>query len=54
MPIKMKYRCNNCGERFEIDILTEDEKREFERQRLNYTPISCPKCHRRDYREGWE
>lgn len=52
MPILAQLRCNNCGHRFEEEILSRDEKQEKENQ-PSY-PIQCPKCNRTDVRTGWD
>lgn len=53
MPVLKKYRCRNCGEQFEIDVLNVEERREAERRHTPLVAIACPKCNRRDVREGW-
>lgn len=53
MPERKKYRCNNCGERFEVDVLSKEEEREYDRQNRPYSPVHCPKCNRTDIRKGW-
>lgn len=53
MSEKKRYRCQNCGERFEIEVLNENEKREAQKKNVPVYPIACPKCHRREVREGW-
>lgn len=54
MPVQVRYRCNNCGHRFEIDVLTSEERREAERRNERVYAIGCPKCGRQDLRKGWE
>ncbi len=54
MPIEARYRCRNCGHRFNVNLLTADERREAERQRRPVYAIACPECHREDARPGWE
>lgn len=54
MPVQTHYRCNNCGHCFEIEVLTPEEKRDAERRNQPVYPISCPECHRRDVRKGWD
>ena len=53
MTQKRRYRCRNCGNRFELEILTEEEKREAQRKLQPVYPIACPNCKRRDVCEGW-
>ena len=43
-----KYRCKSCGVRFEVQVLTERERREAERERRPVYGISCKKCGSRD------
>ena len=56
MPEMRRYRCNNCDERFEVVVPTEQERREAEEKRdpIKGFPIHCPKCKRQDYRKGWD
>lgn len=54
MPTQAQYRCNNCGHRFHIEILTPEERREAERRQRPLLGISCPQCRRTDVRRGWE
>lgn len=56
MPENKRYRCLNCGKCFELEVFTQQEI-EDARQRgrpIAGSPISCPKCKRQDYREGWD
>lgn len=54
MPVKIRYRCLNCGERFEAEVLTEEEKLEHRRLNRPTGQVQCPKCNRLDIRRGWE
>lgn len=54
MTEEVKFRCLNCGHRFVQEVLTEKEKREQARERLQSSPVSCPECGRTDVRRGWE
>jgi DNA-directed RNA polymerase subunit RPC12/RpoP len=55
MARKQKYRCLNCGERFELDVYSPEEQREERRRReIYFDPIRCPACKRIDFREGWD
>jgi DNA-directed RNA polymerase subunit RPC12/RpoP len=51
-----RYRCNNCGHRFEVEVLSMDERREAEREGRPLSAIRCPQpnCGRTDVRPGWE
>jgi DNA-directed RNA polymerase subunit RPC12/RpoP len=40
----VRYQCLNCGNRFEVPVLTEKEWREAERDRKPVFAIQCPKC----------
>ena len=56
MPETVRYRCRNCGERFEKEVLTEDEKRAAIREGRPLSNIRCPNpdCDREDVRRGWD
>lgn len=54
MARKKRFRCNNCGERFEEEVLDEEEMREAARQRRPTSDVRCPGCKRIDYRDGWD
>jgi len=54
MPENARFRCNNCGKRFETQILTKEEARDLERKGRPVYAIQCPECHRTDIRDGWE
>ena len=32
MPERIRFRCNNCGHRFEAEVLDEDERRQARRE----------------------
>ena len=53
MTIRKRFRCRNCGKKFEAEILDEDEQRETRRRNQPTSPIQCPECCRTDIREGW-
>jgi len=53
MPLRLRYRCNNCGEQFEATVLTADEVREAERRHETLGNVHCPKCNRTDVIKGW-
>jgi rubredoxin len=53
MAEKQRFQCNNCGHRFEVEVLSEDEKREAKRERRPVSTVACPECHRTDLRRGW-
>ncbi len=50
----VRFRCNNCGHRFEKEVLDEDEQREARRDNRPTSALRCPKCRRADVRRGWE
>lgn len=54
MPESVRFRCNNCGHRFEAQALTRYEREEARRQNERTSAVHCPKCHRTDLRRGWE
>lgn len=50
MTETVRYRCNQCGERFEVQVLTDRERREAREQHRQVYAIHCPKCGSRDVR----
>jgi transposase-like protein len=54
MPEHVRFRCNNCGHRFEAKVLTERERKEARDERLPTNAVHCPACKRNDIRRGWE
>lgn len=56
MPENRRYRCNNCGERFKLEVLTQQEIEDARKrgEHIGGLPVSCPKCNRQDYRDGWD
>jgi hypothetical protein len=54
MSDRVRFRCNNCGCRFEAQVLTEDEKRKAIQDGQPTFSIRCPDCHRTDIRRGWD
>ena len=50
----VRFHCNNCGHRFETEVLDKDEQREARRINQPTSPIQCPECNRTDIRRGWE
>lgn len=54
MPELKRYKCLSCGKRFEVDVLTKEERRDAEREGEPVYRIHCPDCHRTEVREGWE
>jgi DNA-directed RNA polymerase subunit RPC12/RpoP len=54
MSDTVRFRCNNCGRRFEAEVLTEDEKRKAAQERRPTSAVQCPDCNRTDIRRGWE
>lgn len=54
MPEKRRYRCQNCGRRFETEVLTPEERRQAELDRVLLSNVACPDCHRTAVRPGWE
>lgn len=51
MPVQTRYLCHNCGNEFVVDVLTSEEEREARRRNEPVSPISCPRCQRRDFRK---
>jgi DNA-directed RNA polymerase subunit RPC12/RpoP len=54
MPVKLQYRCLNCGKRFEAETLTPEEAKRARENREPTGPIHCPDCGKREVRKGWE
>jgi hypothetical protein len=54
MPDTIRFRCNNCGHRFETEILTDEEMRRAAREQRPTYAVSCPDCRRTEIRRGWE
>lgn len=48
-----RFKCLNCGHRFEVEVLTSDEKREAKREDQPVSRVACPGCRRTDIRPGW-
>ncbi|MGZ2428363.1 DNA-directed RNA polymerase subunit RPC12/RpoP [Rhizobium redzepovicii] len=48
-----RFQCLNCGHRFEIGVLTREEKEEAKRKDEPVYPVACPRCSRTDVRSGW-
>ena len=54
MSERRRYRCTNCGEKFETEVLTPDEVKRAREQRRPTSAVHCPRCNRTDIRGGWE
>ncbi|HBC09259.1 MAG TPA: zinc ribbon domain-containing protein [Rhodospirillaceae bacterium] len=54
MPEMVRYRCLNCGHRFEEETLSPEESRERRKEGKRTWAIHCPECNRTDIRPGWE
>lgn len=54
MAETVRFRCNNCGHRFDAQVLSQQEKREAERELRPLRDVACPNCNRADIRRGWE
>jgi DNA-directed RNA polymerase subunit RPC12/RpoP len=48
MPITTRYRCRNCGARFETPVLTPEEIQEARRRGEIMSAVHCPQCNRTD------
>lgn len=51
--ISVRFRCLNCGHRFEEQVLDEDERREAKRKDEPVSRVQCPECRRTDISRGW-
>jgi hypothetical protein len=47
----VRYRCKNCGNRFETPVLTEREVQEAIKEKRPHFPICCPKCGNQNLQE---
>ncbi len=54
MTERIQFRCNNCGHRFEVEVVDEYERREARREKRPTSAVHCPECYRTDIRRGWE
>ncbi len=54
MPELARFRCINCGHRFEVEVLDDDERREARRENRPTSAVHCPECYRTDVRRGWD
>jgi rubredoxin len=50
----VRFRCLNCGHRFQSEVLDEYERREARRRDTPTSPVHCPVCNRVDIRHGWD
>ena len=50
----VRFRCNNCGYRFEAEVLSERERLEMRQRNQPMSPVYCPQCKRTDIHRGWE
>jgi rubredoxin len=50
----VRFRCQNCGYRFETEVLDDHELRQAKRLSRPMSAVHCPQCHRTDIRRGWE
>jgi hypothetical protein len=53
MTEKAKFRCLNCGHKFEEEVMTEREKEQARRENRPTHPLACPKCRRTSVERGW-
>jgi transposase-like protein len=44
MAKQARFRCKDCGERFEEVVLDDKDQREAIRERRPTRPIHCPRC----------
>ena len=54
MPTMKRFRCNNCGYRFENKWYPLEERPQAEREGVRFSRLHCPECNRTDIRDGWE
>jgi rubredoxin len=48
-----RFQCLNCGHRFEVQVLTPNERQEAKREDRPVSAVACPECRRTDIRGGW-
>ena len=49
----IRFRCRNCGHRFETKVLDENEQRDARRTNQPTSPVCCPECMHTDLLRGW-
>lgn len=54
MPELVRKKCLNCGYRFEIEVLTDEEAEEYRREHRPTQSVRCPRCSRTDLTPGWD
>jgi len=54
MSMTKRYRCNNCGCRFENEWYPPEEVTDAKRRGVRFGQLHCPECNRTDVREGWD
>ncbi len=54
MTESVRFRCNNCGHRFETEVLDKRERQEVRHREQPTSPMRCPECRRTDIRRGWD
>jgi transposase-like protein len=48
MPKTVRYHCRNCGNDFDIEVLTQEERRRADEEGRPVYKIGCPRCKRTD------
>lgn len=46
MTERVHFHCENCGHEFVEEVLTDAEKKEYQRQRRPWGSVQCPRCKR--------
>lgn len=54
MTETVRFRCQNCGRRFESEVLSPEEQLDARREDRPTAPVHCPECNRTEIRRGWE
>jgi DNA-directed RNA polymerase subunit RPC12/RpoP len=52
MTETVRYTCERCGDRFEVQVLTERERRKASEERRPVYAIQCPRCGSRNVRRS--
>ena len=54
MPTMKRFRCNNCGHRFENEWYSPNEREQARKEGIRFGSLHCPECNRTDIRDGWD
>ena len=54
MTERVGFRCNNCGHRFETEVLDGDACGEARRENRPTNAVHSPECYHTDIQRGWD